>query len=88
MQQYVALETDTNISETKVPHTSEMLAPAYQTTYSHTPHSYCNLHTLGHSNLTMEMNNQLHILPLKLTRQSKWNALYMKVSGPKGFFWV
>lgn len=62
MQQYVALETDTNISETEAPHSSEMLAPAYQTTYSHTPHSYCNLHTLDPSNLTMEINNQLHIL--------------------------
>jgi hypothetical protein len=32
MQQYVALETDTNISETEAQHSSEMLAPAYQTT--------------------------------------------------------
>jgi hypothetical protein len=64
MQQYVALGTDTNISETEAPHSSEMLAPAYQTTstYSHTPQSYCNLHTLDPSNLTMEMNNQHQIL--------------------------
>lgn len=62
MQQYVALGMDINISETEAPHSSEMLAPAFPTTYSHTPHSYCNLHTLDPAKLTTEMNNQLHIL--------------------------
>jgi hypothetical protein len=62
MQQYVALETGTSISETEAPHSPEMLAPACQTTYSHTPQSYCNFHTLNPSNLTMAMNNQLKIL--------------------------
>ena len=62
MQQYVTLGTDTNTSETEIPHSSETLAPAYQTIYSHTPKSYCNLHTLNLSHLTMEMNYQLQIL--------------------------
>jgi len=62
MQQYVTLGMDTNTSETDIPHSSEMLAPTYQTTYSHTPKSYCNLHTLNLSHLTMGMNNQLQIL--------------------------
>jgi hypothetical protein len=61
MQQYVALETDTNISETEAPHSSELFVPAYQNTYSYTPQSYCNLQTLDPSNLTTEMNNPLHI---------------------------
>ena len=74
MQQHVALRTDTSISGTEAPHSFEMSALAYQTTYSHILQSYCNLHPLKPSNLTTAMNNQSASYSVYLSLQDLVNG--------------